>query len=101
MQGARDRPPDRLVGPCFYLSCSPQPADGHRAEGVQQNGLADTAQAGEHHAALWPATSDPLEHHLKLGNLASAARQLGRALPSAGSVRIAYRVHGIGLYGAI
>jgi hypothetical protein len=101
VQRARHRPPDRLVRPGLDLAGAPQPLEGHRPERVQQHGLADAAQPGEHHAPLRTAPRDPLQHHLELADLPVAPGELGRTLPRAGGIGIAHRVHGIGLYGLI
>jgi len=90
-----------LVGPSLQLAGAPQSPNRHRAEVVQQDGLADTAQAGEHHAPFGPTSGDTFKYHLELGNLAVTAGELGRALSGAGGVWISYRVHGIGLYDLI
>ena len=101
MQRARYRPPDRLIRPGLDLAGSPQPPDSHRPERVEQHRLPDAPQPGQHHAALGPTTGDALEHHLELADLTIATGELRRALPSAWSIGIAYRVHIIGLYGRI
>jgi hypothetical protein len=63
------------------------------AQGVEQHGLADAPQAGQHHGALGAAGRDPLQGDVELPDLAVAAGELGRALAGAGGVRVAYRVH--------
>ena len=98
VQRAGDRPPDRLLGPGLDLAGAPQPLHRHRPEGVQQHGLADAAQPGQHHAALRPAAGDPLQHDLELGDLTVTAGQLGRPLSGARRVRISHGVHAIGAY---
>ena len=81
------------VGPGLDLAGAPAGADRHRAQRVEQHGLADAAQAGEHQAALGPAARDPLEDDLERVELAVAAGQLGRPLTGAGGVRVAHRIH--------
>ena len=44
-------------------------------------------------AALGPAAGDALEDDVEAVQLAVAAGQLGRALPGAGGVRVADRIH--------
>src|SRR6185437_12547172 len=46
VQSGRERPPQRLVGPRLELAAAPAPTDGSAAGGVEQDGLADAAQAG-------------------------------------------------------
>jgi hypothetical protein len=101
VQGARDRPADRLLRPRLDLAGAPQPLQRHGPERVQQDGLAHPAQPGQHHAALRPAAGDPFQHDLELAELTVSAGQLGRALPGAGRVRVPHRVHSIGAYDRI
>ncbi len=77
-----------LVGSRLDLARAPRALDGEAAQRVEQHGLADAAQAGEHEAAVGAAGGDALEHHLELGQLAVASRQLGRALAGAGGVGV-------------
>ena len=53
------------------------------------------------HAALGAAPGHPLQHDLELLQLAVAPGELRRALAGSGGVRIAHRVHALGLYGGI
>jgi hypothetical protein len=101
VQRPRDRPPDGLLGPCLDFPGPPQALHRHRPERVEQDGLADPAQAGQHHAALGTPARDSLEYHLELADLAVAPGELGRALARPGSVGVPYRVHSIGLYDQI
>ena len=93
VHGLGERQPQRLVGPGLDLAGAPGALDGEAAQRVQQHGLADAAQPGEHHAAVGPAGGDPLEGDLELPQLAVAAGELGRALPGAGRVGVPDRVH--------
>jgi hypothetical protein len=70
----------------------------HRAERIQQHGLADATQPRKNHAAFRPPAGDAFKHHLELADLAIAAREFRRALASSWGIRIANRVHGIGAY---
>ena len=94
VQRGGDRAAQRLIGPGLDLAGAPEAADRGRAQRVEQDGLADAAQAGEHQAALGAAAGDPLQHHVEGVQLAVATGQLGRALTGAGCVRVAYRIHG-------
>jgi hypothetical protein len=98
VQRGRDRPSDRLVGPGLDLARAPQPLHGHGLERVEQDGLADAAQAGDDHAALGTATGHPLEHDFELLQLSVTPGELRRTLPGAGGIGIAHRVHALGLY---
>ena len=93
MQGGRQRAAQRLVGPGLDLAGAPQPADRLGAQRVEQHGLPDAAQAGEHQAALGPAAGDPLQDDLEDVQLAVAPGELGRPLTGAGRVRVAHRIH--------
>jgi hypothetical protein len=73
----------------------------HRPERVEQHGLANSAQTGQHHAALRATARHTLKDYLELSDFAVAARQFGRALTGARSVRIANRIHAIEAYGLI
>jgi hypothetical protein len=66
VQRAADRPADRLLGPGLDLPRSPQPLHRHGTERVEQHRLAHAAQAGQDHAAFWPAASDALQDDFKL-----------------------------------
>ena len=90
---ADERPSQAAVRAGLELAGAPAAADGRAAHGVEQHGLAHAAQAGEHQAALGAAAGDALEHDVERRQLAVAAGQLGRALPGAGGVRVAHRVH--------
>ena len=77
----------------------PQPAPHRgRAQRVEQHGLADAAQPGEHHRALGAPAGHPLEHDVERVELLVAAGELGRALAGAGGVGVPDRVHDRRLY---
>jgi hypothetical protein len=101
VQRGGDRPPDRLLRPRLDLPGSPEPLECHGPERIQQHGLADPAQSGEHHAAFRAAAGYPFQHHFELGKLTVAAGQFGGALASPGRIRIPDGVHGIEAYGAV
>ena len=101
VQGGRDRAPDRLLGPRLDLPGAPQPLHRHRPERVEQHGLADAAQARQHHAAFGPPARHAFQDDLELADLTIAPGQLRRPLASAGGIRVPYRVHSIGLYDVI
>jgi hypothetical protein len=94
VQGCGHRAAQGLIGPGLDLAGAPQPADRGRAQCVEQDGLADAAEAGEDEAALGTAAGHPLQHHVEGVQLTVAAGQLGRPLTCAGSVRVPHRVHG-------
>jgi hypothetical protein len=60
---------------------------------VEQHRLSDTAQAGEHDAALRCAGFEPAQHHLDHLELAVASGELGGALPGARCEGVGDRVH--------
>ena len=89
----RERQPQRLVGTGLELAGPPGPLHREPAQRVEQHGLADPAQPGEHHRALGAAGGDPLEGDLELPQLPVAAGELGRPLAGAGGVGVPDRVH--------
>ena len=93
VHGLGDRQPHRAVGAGLDLAGPPRPLDGLAAQRVEEHGLADTAQSGQHHAALGASGSDALEGHLELRELLVAAGEVGRALSGAGGVGVPDRVH--------
>ncbi len=94
VQRARQRPAQRLVGPGLELAGPPALAHGLAAQRVEQHGLADPAQSGQHQRPLGTTPRHPLEHHVERPHLLVATGQLGRPLPGAGRVGIPDRVHG-------
>ena len=94
VQGARQRPAQPLVGPRLELAGPPPLADRGRAQRVEQHGLADPAQPGQHQAALGAAGGDPLEDDVEGAQLLVAAGELGRALAGAGGIGVPDGVHG-------
>ena len=94
MQRAGQRAAQRLVGAGLELAGPPALADGLAAQRVEQHGLADPAQPGQHQRPLGPVPRDPLQHDVEGAQLLVAAGQLGRSLPGAGRVRVPDRVHG-------
>jgi hypothetical protein len=101
VQRRGDRPPDRLVRSGLDLAGAPEPADRLRAQLVEQHGLADPAQPGQHQAALRPAAGHPLEHDVEPGQFPVPAGELGRPLAGTGRVRVPHGIHAIGLYAAV
>ena len=93
VQRPGQRPADRLVGPGLELAGAPAAAHRGRTHRVEQHGLADAAQPGEHDRAFRPPAGHPLEQHVEAGQLAVAAGEFGRALAGAGGVGVAHRVH--------
>ncbi len=93
VEGARQRPPQRLVGARFELAGAPALADRGRPQRVEQHRLADPPQPGQHEGPLRAAAGHPLEHDVEGGQLLVAAGELGRPLAGAGGVRIPDRVH--------
>ncbi|BCJ59479.1 hypothetical protein Jiend_29010 [Micromonospora endophytica] len=93
VQGGGDRAAQRLVGPGFDLAAAPEPVDGLRAQGVEQDGLADAPQSGEHQAPLRAAAGDPFQHDVEDVQFPPPPGQLGWALAGARSVRVADRIH--------
>ena len=93
VHGLRQRQPQRLLGARLDLAGPPRPLHRLGAQRVEQHGLADAAQAGEHHGALGAARGDAFERHLELRELPVATGQLGRALAGAGGVGVPDGVH--------
>ena len=93
VQRGGDRPPDRLLRPRLDLARPPQPLQCHRAERIQQHGLADPAQPGKHHAAFRAAARYPFQHHFELAKLTVAPGQFGGPLASPGRIGIPNGVH--------
>ena len=80
----------------------PQPGPHRgRPQRVEQHGLADAAQPGEHDRALGAAAGDPLEHDVERVELLVAAGELGRALAGAGGVGVPDRVHDRRVYASL
>ena len=90
-----------LVGTRLELARAPVGAHGRAAQGVEQDGLADAAQTGEHDGALGAAARDALEHDVEGPQLLVASGELGRALAGAGRVRVGDRVHDRRLYASL
>jgi hypothetical protein len=93
VQRGGQRPAQRLVRAGLDLAGAPQLPSGLGAQRVEQHGLADAAQPGEHEAALGSPAGDALEHDVELRELPVAAGKLGRALPGAGRVRVPDGIH--------
>ena len=93
VQGAGERSAQPLVGPGLELAGPPPPADRRGAQRVEQHGLADPAQAGQHQAALGTPLGDPLQDDVEGLELLVASGELGRSLPGAGGVRVPDGVH--------
>ena len=93
VQGRGDRPAQRLVGAGLDLAGAPAPGDRRGAQLVEQHGLADAAQPGEHQRALRPAARDPLEDDVEGRQLGVPAGELGRALAGAGGVGVPDGIH--------
>ena len=75
VQRLRQRDPRRLwSGRASSLPVPQRPAYGLAAQRVEQHGLADAAQPGEHHAALGTARGDPLEDDVELLRAARRGR---------------------------
>ena len=89
----RDRQPDALVRAGLDLAGAPRALDRLAPQRVEQHGLADATQPGQHQAPLWPTCGDPLEHHLELPHLGVASGQLRRPLTGAGRIGIPDRIH--------
>jgi len=93
VQRGGDRPADRLFRPGLDLPGSPEPLQRHGPERVQQHGLADAAQPGQHHAAFRAAAGYSFQDHFELAKLAVTAGQFRRTLACAGRIRIPHWVH--------
>jgi hypothetical protein len=94
VQRGGDRAAQRLVRPGLDLAGAPEPADRGRAERVEQDGLADSAQTGQDQAAFGAATGDPLQDDVEGVQLTAASGQFRRPLAGTGRVRVADRIHG-------
>ena len=101
VHGRRERAAQRLVGPGLELAGAPAGAHRRRAQRVEQHGLADAAQPGEHDRALGAPAGHPLEHDVEGVELLVAAGELGRALAGAGGVGVPDRVHDRRLYASL
>ena len=97
----REGAAQRLVRPGLELAGAPAGAHRGRAQRVEQHGLADPAQPGEHDRALGAAAGHPLEHDVEGVELLVAPGELGRALAGAGGVRVPDRVHDRRVYGSL
>ena len=84
VQRAAQRTAQPLAGSGLELAGAPALAYGGAAQGVEQHGLADAAQPGEHEAALGTALGDPLEDDARRRR---AARRGRRARAGAGPRR--------------
>ena len=101
VHGRRERAAQRLVGPGLELAGAPAGTHRRRAQRVEQHGLADAAQPGEHDRALGAPAGHPLEHDVEGVELLVAPGELGRALPRAGGVGVPDRVHDRRLYASL
>ena len=99
--GGGERAAQPLVGARLELAGAPVGPHGRAAERVEQDGLADAAQAGQHDRALGAAAGDPLEHDVEGAQLLVATGELGRALARARGVRVRDRVHDRRLYASL
>ena len=93
VQGRRQRASQTLVRARLDLARTPALGYGSGAQVIEQNGFPDTAQTGEHDAAFGPAAGDALENDVERRELLLSAGEFGRALPRAGGVRVADRIH--------
>ncbi len=84
VQRARQRPAQPLVGAGLELAGAPAAGGRRRAQGVEQHGLADAAQPGEHQAALGAAARRPVRGRRRRR---AAARRGRRARAGAGRRR--------------
>src|SRR3546814_10896493 len=92
---------DLLVGTRLELAGPPVPTHRGRAERVEQDGLADTAQSGQDQGTLRTPPGHALEHDVEGGELLVATGELGRPLAGAGRVGVPDRVHDWRLSGCL
>ena len=93
VQRGGDRPAQRLLGAGLDLARAPAAGDRGRAQLVEQHGLADAAQPGEHERAFRTAVRDALEDDVEGAELGVPAGQLGRPLTGAGGVGVPHGIH--------
>jgi hypothetical protein len=93
VQRRGERTAQRLVGPGLELAGAPAAADGRRPHRIEQHGLPHAPQPGQDDAALRTPSGHALEQDVEGLQLVVAPRQLRRALPGAGSVRIPHGIH--------
>ena len=93
VQGLGQRQTQGLVRARLQLPGAPGPLHRQAAECVQQHGLADAPESGQHHRAFGPPGGHTFEGDLELAQLAVTAGQLGRSLAGTGGVRVPDRVH--------
>ena len=92
-RAALQRTAQPLVGTRLQLAGAPVGAHRGRAQRVEQHGLADATQPGQHDRALRPPLRDALEHDVEGPQLGVTTGELGRALAGAGGVGVPDRVH--------
>jgi hypothetical protein len=83
----------RLVGPRLELPGAPAIPYCGGPQGVEENRLADSAQAGEDQRSLWAAGGYPLQDDVERLELGVASGELGRALPGTGGVGVPDGIH--------
>ena len=93
VQGRGQGPAQRLLRARLELAGAPAGPHRGRAQRVEQDGLADSAQAGEHDRALGPTPGHPLEDDVEGVELLVPAGELRGALAGARGVRVPDRVH--------
>ena len=93
VQRRRQRSAQALVGARLELAGPPVGPDGRRAQRVEQHGLADPAQTGEHDGPFRPASRDAFQHDVERLQLLVPSGELGRALAGAGGVGVTDRIH--------
>ena len=101
VRGRGERSAQPLVGARLELAGAPVGPHGRPAQRVEQHGLADAAQAGQHDRALGATAGDALEHDVEGAQLLVTAGELGRALARARGVRVRDRVHARRLYASL
>ena len=101
VQRRRQRSAQRLVGSGLELAGPPPGPDRGRAEGVEQDRLADPAQPGEDDRPLGTAAGDALENDVEAVELLVPARELGGSLAGAGGVGVPDGVHDRSVWGSL
>ena len=81
----RQRPAQPLVGPGLELAGAPATSYGGRAQRVEQHGLADAAQPGQHDAALGPPFATRSSTTSKARSCASRPASSGGRWPAPGA----------------
>src|SRR5690606_17377361 len=93
VQRRGQRPPQFLIRSRLDLPGTPAAGTGGRSQLIEQNGLADPAESGEHHAAFRPTPRNAFTDDVEGVELLSAPGEFGWTLTCAGCIRVAHGVH--------